>query len=96
MPRTKIYIVRVIKLLVILMQEISERIAKDIAKFNANAKILNESELDEKEIEILRLAKGYCEDAQSWLKKQEFYNAFASVSYAHGLLDSLLKLNNKS
>jgi hypothetical protein len=78
------------------MQEISERIAKDIVKFNANVKVLNEAELDEKEVEILRMAKDYCEDAKSWLDKKEFYNAFASVSYAHGLLDSLLKLNNKS
>ena len=79
-----------------LMQEIGDRIMKDIEKFNANAKILQEAELDEKEMEILRTAKDYCEDAKSWLDKKEFYNAFASVSYAHGLLDSLLKLNNKA
>ena len=78
------------------MQEISERIAKDIDKFKTNAKILQEALLDEKEMEILRTAKDYCDDAKSWLDKKEFYNAFASVSYAHGLLDSLLKLNNKA
>ncbi len=77
------------------MEEIEERIAKDIKKFNENAKILDEHTLGPKEIEIVRLAKNYCDDAQAWLDKKDFYTAFASISYAHGLLDTLLKLNSE-
>lgn len=79
-----------------LMEEINERIANDITAFDKNVKVLEEHQLDEKEAEILRLAKNYREDAKSWLEKQDLYSAFASISYAHGLLDSLLKLNNES
>ncbi len=78
------------------MDEITERIAKDIAAFNDNVKLLDERDLNADEIEIVRLAKNYCDDAKAWLGKKELYTAFASISYAHGLLDSLLKLNKKS
>lgn len=78
------------------MEEINERIAKDIEAFNENAKLLNEGELDPTEIEIVRLAKDYCADAKAWMEKKDLYTAFASISYAHGLLDSLLKLNKKA
>ncbi|MCL5239139.1 MAG: DUF357 domain-containing protein [Candidatus Marsarchaeota archaeon] len=77
------------------MQEIGERIEKDIGKFHENVKLLDESELGPKEVEIIRLAKNYCDDAQAWIEKEDFYTAFASISYAHGLLDTLLKLNSK-
>ncbi len=77
------------------MEEIEERIEKDIRKFNENVKILDEHKLGPKEIEVMRLAKNYCDDAGSWLEKKDFYTAFASISYAHGLLDTLLKLNGE-
>lgn len=77
------------------MEEIEERIAKDIRKFGENVKILDEHKLGPKEIEIVRLAKDYCDDAGSWLGKKDYYTAFASISYAHGLLDTLLKLNSE-
>ncbi|MDE1873565.1 MAG: DUF357 domain-containing protein [Candidatus Micrarchaeota archaeon] len=77
------------------MEEIADRIAKDIIKFNENVKVLDEHGLGPKEIEIVRLAKNYCDDAGAWLKKKDFYTAFASISYAHGLLDTLLRLNSK-
>ncbi len=57
--------------------------------------MLKDGKLTEKEIEILRLARNYCDDSQAWLDKKDFYTAFASISYAHGLLDCLLKLNQK-
>ncbi len=77
------------------MEEITERIAKDIRKFNENVMILDEHKLGPKEVEIIRLAKNYCDDAQAWVEKKDFYTAFASISYAHGLLDTLLKLNSE-
>jgi hypothetical protein len=75
------------------VDEIAERIAKDIRKFNENVLLLDEHRLGPKEMEVVRLAKSYSEDAGAWLSKKEYYNAFASISYAHGLLDTLLKLN---
>jgi hypothetical protein len=75
------------------VDEIAERIARDIRKFNENVLLLDEHRLGPKEVEIVRLAKNYSEDADAWLRKKEYYNAFASISYAHGLLDTLLKLN---
>lgn len=77
------------------MEEIAERINNDISAFNENAKKLGEHRLGPQEIELLRLAKDYCDDAKSWLGKQDFYSAFASISYAHGMLDALLRLNNE-
>ena len=77
------------------MEEIPERIANDITAFNDNLKTLNEHKLGPQELEILRLAKDYCDDAKSWLDKKDFYSLFASISYAHGLLDALLRLNNE-
>jgi hypothetical protein len=77
------------------VEEISERITNDINAFNENVKKLDEHALGPQEIEIVRLAKDYCDDAKSWLEKKDFYSSFACVSYAHGLLDALLKMNNE-
>ncbi|MDE1854893.1 MAG: DUF357 domain-containing protein [Candidatus Micrarchaeota archaeon] len=77
------------------MEKIADRIAKDIRKFSENVRILDEHKLGPKELEIVRLAKNYSDDAGSWLEKKKYHNAFASISYAHGLLDALLKLNSE-
>ena len=37
----------------------------------------------------------YYRDAFSFLSKEDFYTAFASINYAHGLLDAILKIYGK-
>lgn len=74
------------------MQEIVDRIAKDIAMFKESVGKLDCEDLNGKEKELLELATSYCKDSESWLGKKDFYTAFASISYAHGLLDSLIRL----
>ncbi|MGC8662509.1 MAG: DUF357 domain-containing protein [Candidatus Micrarchaeia archaeon] len=77
--------------------DIEERIEKDIAKFNDSIKKFenfdSKIEINYADLRsIFELAKMYALDSRSWLVKKDYYTAFASISYAHGLLDSLLKL----
>jgi hypothetical protein len=74
------------------MQEISTRIEKDILLFRDSVEKLKALSLSAKEKEVLALAIDYSKDAGSWLAKGDLYTAFASISYAHGLLDALLKI----
>jgi hypothetical protein len=73
--------------------EIEERILLDIGKFEESIGRLKSKKIAEKEKSIMELAEMYAKDAQAWLKKKDFYTAFASISYAHGLLDAIIKLN---
>ncbi|MGB9732957.1 MAG: DUF357 domain-containing protein [Candidatus Micrarchaeia archaeon] len=76
--------------------DIEERIIQDIRKFDDSVRKFNLEKAkrikDEDFIKILELAKMYASDSNVWLKKHDYYTAFASISYAHGLLDALLKL----
>jgi hypothetical protein len=72
--------------------EIKERILKDIEKFSESIKKTEGLELDDKEREIVELAKMYESDSRSWLGKGDTDTSFSCISYAHGLLDSILKL----
>ncbi len=76
------------------MQEISNRISKDIEKFDLSIGKLSNAALSKEESNIVALAKMYAEDAGSWLRKGDYYTAFSSISYAHGLLDAVLKLKH--
>ncbi len=72
--------------------EIEERITKDIGKFDGSLEELGPKKLSEKETEVVELAKMYAKDAGSWVKKKDWYTAFASISYAHGLLDAIKRI----
>jgi hypothetical protein len=74
------------------MQEISARIRKDIEMFQDGLAKLKSVELAGREKAVYDLAVDYRNDAGSWLEKGDFYTAFASISYAHGLLDALIKI----
>jgi hypothetical protein len=71
---------------------IEERILKDIAMFEDGMKVIGAAKLDVKEAKIIELALMYCNDAKSWLAKKDLYTAFASISYAHGLLDAVARM----
>lgn len=74
------------------MQEISARIRKDIDMFQESIEKMKSVELASKEKAVYDLAIDYRNDAEAWLKKGDFYTAFASISYAHGLMDALIKI----
>ncbi len=71
--------------------KITARITKDISIFRDNIAKLDPSTLTAQEADIVELAKMYANDAESWLKKEDYYTSFSSISYAHGLLDAILK-----
>ncbi|MDE1856032.1 MAG: DUF357 domain-containing protein [Candidatus Micrarchaeota archaeon] len=73
-------------------EEIGQRIQKDIGKFDVSLDKIRGAKLDGKEREVVELAKMYASDAQSWLSKGDTYTSFSSIAYAHGLMDSILKL----
>jgi hypothetical protein len=76
--------------------DIEKRIEVDIEKFNSSIKkfdIKKANMINEESItKVFELAKMYASDAKSWLEKKDYYTAFASISYAHGLLDAILKI----
>lgn len=73
------------------MEDVEERIAKDLVLFPERLAKLKEVELGAKEKEVVDLAAMYFKDTESWLEKGDLYTAFASISYAHGLLDAVLR-----
>ncbi len=74
------------------MQEIEERIGKDIRMFDESVAEIEPRGLGADGQEVLDAAKNYRKDAEAWLSRKDLYTAFASISYAHGLLDALRKL----
>lgn len=78
------------------MADITERIEKDIRIFHQNIKKIDKEKLDEGQRKIVELSEMYAQDSQSFLEKKDYYTSFSSIAYAHGLLDSILKLNKKS
>jgi hypothetical protein len=72
--------------------DIEKRIKKDIKKFDDNLKKLEGKKLRKKEEEILELSKLYKEDSIFYLNKKDYFTSFACISYAHGLLDAILKI----
>lgn len=59
-------------------------------------KIAKESVIIGKEIEakeIIGMAFNYLKDAEYFEKKKDFVNAFAAINYAHGWLDSGVRLD---
>ena len=43
--------------------------------------------------EIIEMVENYLSDAKHFEEKQDFVNAFAAINYAHGWLDSGVRLN---
>jgi len=43
--------------------------------------------------EIIKMVKNYLSDAKHFEKNQDFVNAFAAINYAHGWLDSGVRLD---
>ncbi|VVB76601.1 Uncharacterised protein [uncultured archaeon] len=62
------------------MQDITERIEKDIRMFQDSIEKMRGVELSAKEKEVYDLAVDYCSDAGAWLKKNDAYTSFASIS----------------
>lgn len=43
--------------------------------------------------EIIEMAENYISDSKHFEKKQDFVNAFAALNYAHGWIDSGVRLD---
>ncbi len=74
--------------------ELKIRVEKDITKFYENVGNISTIR-GEKEMKVVELSKMYASDAKSYLVKGDLDSAFSCISYAHGLLDAILKLNEK-
>ncbi len=74
--------------------EIEDRIRKDIGKFSGSVSAIGGVDTSDDENRIVELAKMYASDAVAWLDKGDLYTSFSSISYAHGLLDALLRLKH--
>jgi len=67
--------------------------------FELTSKALNEAKkniIDKKEDyakEIIEMVENYLSDAKHFEKKGDFVNAFAALNYAHGWLDSGVRLD---
>ena len=72
--------------------EPKERVLKDISMFGDSLKLLSGTKLDGKMSSVVEMAKLYASDAQSYLDKGDILTAFSCISYAHGLVDSILSL----
>jgi hypothetical protein len=76
--------------------EVKERITKDLKIFDENIKKVEKSRLDKKQAKVVELSEMYARDAKAWLEKGDYYTAFSSISYAHGLLDSVIMMNSQA
>lgn len=70
-----------------------ERIEKDIRKFYLNIGRMEGLTNDKNTLKVVELSKMYASDAKSFLEKDDLYTSFSCISYAHGLLDAVLKIN---
>ena len=65
--------------------------------FNLTSKALKKAEkniIKEKHAkEIIDMVKNYLSDAKHFEKNSDFVNAFAAINYAHGWLDSGVRLD---
>ncbi len=71
---------------------IDERVQKDIAAFSENMVRIKGVELPKNLCDICELAKMYADDANSYMDRGDLVTAFSCISYAHGLLDAVLKI----
>jgi hypothetical protein len=60
--------------------------------FSESISSIDMQSLSAEEREVVELAKMYAADSKAWLSKKDYNTSFASISYAHGLLDAIRKL----
>ncbi|MCL4388129.1 DUF357 domain-containing protein [Candidatus Marsarchaeota archaeon] len=72
--------------------EPKDRVLKDISMFRDSLELISGTKLDGKMSSVVEMAKLYASDAQSYLDKGDILTAFSCISYAHGLMDSILSL----
>ena len=68
------------------------RIEKDIVMFEENLLKLDNKKFSKIKEKTVELAKQYYKDSKYYLEKKNYFTAFGCINYAHGLLDSILKL----
>lgn len=72
-------------------EAVRKRIEKDIVLYYKNIESIKSS--DDKNIaHVIELSGMYAKDSQSFLDKGDLYTAFASINYAHGLLDAIREI----
>jgi uncharacterized protein len=72
-----------------------EKIKKYFSLTSRALKIVKKSVIKEKEEqakEIIEMVSNYLSDAKYFEKKQDLVNAFAAINYAHGWIDSGVRL----
>ena len=74
------------------MVDARERIEIDMKKFDLSIGRLGSKQICAKEGRVVELAKMYASDSKAWLGKDDLFTSFSSISYAHGLLDAVLKI----
>jgi uncharacterized protein len=73
--------------------EIRKRIEKDIALFYKTIDQIKLKAHDERNLSrIIELSEMYASDSKNFLEKGDFYTSFASINYAHGLLDAVKEI----
>ena len=76
-------------------EAMKKRIEKDIRMFYENLSKVSALGNDKRMMKVVELAKMYASDSKSYLDKGDLYTSFSCISYAHGLLDSIIHLNSK-
>ncbi len=72
-----------------------KRIEKDIRGFYANLAKISSLGHEKQAMKVIEMSKMYASDSSSYLEKGDLYTAFSCISYAHGLLDAILELNDQ-
>jgi hypothetical protein len=71
------------------------RVQKDIVMFEENSRKLHDISLSTSQKKTYELATQYYQDTKYYAKKKDYFTAFGCINYAHGLLDALLKTQEK-
>lgn len=72
--------------------DIKDRIKKDIKIFDQNILKIDKSNLSKPIKNVVELSIMYATDANFFLEKNDLYTSFSCISYAHGLLDAVIKI----
>ncbi|MCL4404887.1 DUF357 domain-containing protein [Candidatus Marsarchaeota archaeon] len=67
-----------------------KRILKDISMFDESLRLIKGRELAKPMQDVVEMSKLYASDAKSYFDKGDLFTAFSCISYAHGLMDSIL------
>jgi hypothetical protein len=74
-------------------EAVVKRISKDISMFHESVKTVETKRpFGKKAQDVVELSKMYASDAQSYLDRGDLYTSFSCISYAHGLLDAVIKM----